>query len=58
MLRANLTLRELADMRDAQRDSVKYLSTTTRELVERRHVYRDDDEREDYGDCLLGSKSA
>ena len=58
--RTELTLRELSDMLpvNAQRDSVKYLDRGFRELVEQRHVFRDDDEREDFGDMLICSRQA
>jgi hypothetical protein len=58
MKRYDLTARELADMRDSQRDSVKYLDGSFRELVESRHVYRDDDEAYDMGAGLIGAHSA
>lgn len=58
MQRSTLTLRELADMRDASRDTIKYLDRGFRELIEQRHVFKDDDEKDDFGDMLLGSKGA
>jgi len=58
MKRAELTRRELADMLESNKDTVKYLDSGFRGLVEQRHVFRDDDEREDFGDCLIGSNFA
>lgn len=58
MKRYELTQRELADMQDSSRDSIKYLGASFAELVESRHVFRDDDEREDRGDMLIGAHSA
>ena len=58
MKRYELPQRELADMRDASRDSIKYLDNSYRDLVEARHIFRDDDEREDRGDMLIGSHHA
>ena len=58
MKRYDLTARELSDMRDSSRDSIKYLGASFAELVELRHVFRDDDEREDQGDRMLGSHYA
>jgi len=58
MKRAELTLRELADMSEGNKDTVKYLDAGFRRLVESRHVFRDDDEREDRGDGLIGCNFA
>ena len=58
MRRYDLTARELADMRDSLRDSVAYLNGSFRDLVESRHVFRDDDEKDDTGDSLLGAHYA
>ena len=54
MRRFDLTARELADLRD----SVAYLNGSFRDLVESRHVFRDDDEKDDTGDSLLGAHYA
>lgn len=56
MTRNELTRREIADMLESRRDTVKYLDRGFRELVEQRHVFKDDDEREDFGDAMIGSK--
>jgi hypothetical protein len=58
MKRLELTRRELADMTESNRDTVKYLDNGFRGLVESRHVFRDDDEREDSGDAMIGCKFA
>jgi len=57
MKRYDLTARELSDMRDSGRDSIKYLGSYT-ELIESRHIFRDDDEMEDRGDMLIGAHNA
>jgi hypothetical protein len=54
---AQLTLREMIDMRDAHRDSVKFIEGSYRELLEQRHVaVSDDNDIQDNGDRLLGSR--
>ena len=58
MKRTELTRRELADMLESNKDTVKYLDSGFRDLVEQRHIFRDDDEREDFGDGLIGSNFA
>lgn len=59
MRRYDLTARELSDMREQSRDSVKYIDGGFRELVETRHC-SDSDEvtSEDTGDRMLGSRFA
>lgn len=59
MRRFDLTARELSDMREQSRDSVKYMQGDFRELVESRHCSDSyEDTREDTGDRMLGARFA
>lgn len=59
MNRTQLTRRELADMLESNRDTVKYLDQGFRELVEKRHCPSGDDlQSEDFGDGLISCRTA
>lgn len=59
MKRTELTRRELADMLESNRDTVKYLDQGFRELVEKRHCPSGDDlESDDFGDRLIACRTA
>lgn len=59
MRRFDLTARELSDMREQSRDSVKYIDGSFRELVETRHCSDSYElNSEDTGDRMLGCRFA